>query len=74
MAERKSRAAGLMACPLCGRPRDPAYRPFCSRECRDRDLLNWLDGVYAVPAAAPEETEDEEGGALSPPGEPSGRE
>lgn len=37
-------------CPMCGRPREPTFRPFCSRRCRDRDLVNWLDGRYAVPA------------------------
>ena len=44
-------------CPLCGRPAAAALRPFCSRTCRDRDLLNWLDGRYAVPAAEAEEDE-----------------
>lgn len=37
------------ACPLCGKPTDPAHKPFCSQGCRDRDLLNWLDGGYRVP-------------------------
>ena len=36
-------------CPVCGRPRDPRYRPLCSTRCRDQDLLNWLDGRYAIP-------------------------
>ncbi len=36
-------------CPVCGRPRDPHYQPFCSARCRDQDLLNWLDGRYAIP-------------------------
>lgn len=43
-------------CPRCGRPGDPRYRPFCSAGCRDRDLLDWLEGRYAVPAV---EAEDE---------------
>ncbi|WP_243389836.1 DNA gyrase inhibitor YacG [Arboricoccus pini] len=34
------------------------FRPFCSRECRDRDLINWLDGTYAVPVVGDEEDED----------------
>ncbi len=54
-------------CPLCGRPRDPRYRPFCSRRCRDRDFLNWLDERYRLPAAEdapspPHRPEDEEEG------------
>ena len=38
-------------CPLCGKPRVQDYRPFCSRGCRDRDLLNWLSDGYAIPGA-----------------------
>ncbi len=37
-------------CPVCGRPRAERFRPFCSARCRDRDLLNWFNGRYAVPA------------------------
>jgi endogenous inhibitor of DNA gyrase (YacG/DUF329 family) len=36
-------------CPLCERPTDPAYRPFCSKRCADVDLQRWFAGVYAVP-------------------------
>jgi endogenous inhibitor of DNA gyrase (YacG/DUF329 family) len=36
-------------CPLCGRPSSPEHKPFCSRGCRDRDLLNWLGDGYRVP-------------------------
>ncbi|MFS0848892.1 DNA gyrase inhibitor YacG [Novosphingobium panipatense] len=36
-------------CPICGNPRDAEYTPFCSKRCRDRDLLNWLDNGYALP-------------------------
>jgi len=38
-------------CPLCGQPTDPAHKPFCSRRCNDRDLLNWLGDGYAIPGA-----------------------
>lgn len=47
-----------MSCPICARPADPAYRPFCSRRCADVDLAHWLRGSYAVPA--PEEDPDED--------------
>ncbi|MBK8631048.1 MAG: DNA gyrase inhibitor YacG [Sphingomonadales bacterium] len=36
-------------CPLCGKPTRPEHKPFCSRGCRNRDMINWLDGAYAVP-------------------------
>jgi endogenous inhibitor of DNA gyrase (YacG/DUF329 family) len=44
-------------CPLCRKPAAPEHRPFCSRGCRDRDLLNWLGAGYRVPGppAAPED-------------------
>ena len=50
-----SRPAELGACPICGKPRDPKLRPFCSKRCADIDLHRWLSGVYVVPV-----TEDEE--------------
>ena len=37
------------ACPLCGKPPQPDHAPFCSRGCKDRDLLKWLGGGYAIP-------------------------
>jgi endogenous inhibitor of DNA gyrase (YacG/DUF329 family) len=48
-------------CPICGRPREERFRPFCSARCRDQDLLNWLGGRYAIPAQEREpDDEDEE--------------
>ena len=38
------------ACPLCGKPASAEHKPFCSRGCRDRDLINWLGDAYRVPA------------------------
>lgn len=43
------------ACPICSKPVDPAFRPFCSKRCSDVDLQRWLSGRYVVPA-----TDDEE--------------
>ena len=37
-------------CPLCGMPASVEYKPFCSRGCKDRDLLKWLGEGYRVPA------------------------
>jgi endogenous inhibitor of DNA gyrase (YacG/DUF329 family) len=47
-------------CPLCGKPAGALHKPFCSRGCRDRDLLNWLGDSYRVPG--PPAVENEEGG------------
>ena len=43
-------------CPICGKPVDPGFRPFCSKRCSDVDLNRWLSGSYVVPAS----DEDEE--------------
>ena len=52
-----------LKCPICGKPRSEAYRPFCSKHCADVDLGRWLEGRYVVPGApaarkAGEEDED----------------
>jgi endogenous inhibitor of DNA gyrase (YacG/DUF329 family) len=36
-------------CPICGKPTEPGFKPFCSRGCKDRDLLQWLGEGYRVP-------------------------
>jgi endogenous inhibitor of DNA gyrase (YacG/DUF329 family) len=36
-------------CPLCGKPGTAAHAPFCSRGCKDRDLLKWLGEGYRIP-------------------------
>jgi endogenous inhibitor of DNA gyrase (YacG/DUF329 family) len=36
-------------CPLCRKPRSAEHDPFCSKACKDRDLLRWLDDGYALP-------------------------
>lgn len=51
-------------CPICGKPVDQKYRPFCSRRCADVDLNRWLTGAYAIPVTE----EDDEDGEGAPPG------
>jgi hypothetical protein len=45
-------------CPICGKPTDPAVRPFCSKRCADIDLRRWLVGGYAIPASADDAEQD----------------
>lgn len=52
--------ASARGCPICGKPVDQKYRPFCSRRCADVDLNRWLTGAYAIPVTE-EEDEDGEG-------------
>jgi endogenous inhibitor of DNA gyrase (YacG/DUF329 family) len=47
-------SAAAPACPICGHPADPKFRPFCSRRCSDVDLSRWLNGVYRVSVDDPE--------------------
>lgn len=38
-------------CPMCGRPTDALFRPFCSKRCANIDLSRWLSGGYVIPGA-----------------------
>lgn len=49
-----------MSCPICRKPADPRYRPFCSKRCADVDLNRWLSGTYAIPAVESEEDDRDE--------------
>ncbi|HEX7857377.1 MAG TPA: DNA gyrase inhibitor YacG [Sphingobium sp.] len=42
-------------CPLCRKPVNPQFSPFCSKGCRDRDLLAWLGEEYRTPGPPAEE-------------------
>jgi len=44
-----------MTCPICAKPSDTRYRPFCSKRCADIDLGKWIRGDYAVPSEDPED-------------------
>ncbi|HEY1362518.1 MAG TPA: DNA gyrase inhibitor YacG [Xanthobacteraceae bacterium] len=64
MSERPDTAdpAGARPCPICGKPAQARFRPFCSRRCADVDLHRWFSGVYAVPV----KDEEDEAGATKP--------
>lgn len=38
-------------CPVCGKPLETRFKPFCSRRCADIDLGRWFKGEYAIPGA-----------------------
>ena len=48
------------ACPICGKPTEEAFRPFCSKRCADVDLHRWLSGGYAIPGLEDEAGSDED--------------
>jgi endogenous inhibitor of DNA gyrase (YacG/DUF329 family) len=72
-AENAKREAGARlgkaACPICGKPRDDEYRPFCSKRCADVDLGRWFSGSYAIPVTE----EEDEDGEDAPPARSSGQ-
>jgi hypothetical protein len=51
---------------MCGKPTDPAFRPFCTKRCADLDLQRWLTGRYAIPAAADDEEDEDPPSGVSP--------
>jgi endogenous inhibitor of DNA gyrase (YacG/DUF329 family) len=59
MSEETPAPAKPKPCPICGKPRDPQFAPFCSRRCADIDLGRWLKGSYAIPGKPAEDEDDE---------------
>jgi endogenous inhibitor of DNA gyrase (YacG/DUF329 family) len=50
----------VSGCPICSKPPDAKFAPFCSKRCADVDLSRWLRGGYAIPGQ-PAGEEDENG-------------
>jgi len=48
-------APNVRPCPICRKPAQPAYQPFCSKRCADVDLQRWLSGAYVIPGEPAEE-------------------
>ena len=55
-----------MSCPICRKPTDRAYRPFCSKRCADVDLGRWLKGGYAIPAVEEDDPDAEDAQLFAP--------
>lgn len=58
-----TRPRPVRRCPICGKPSEHAFFPFCSKRCADVDLSRWLKGSYAIPVV------EEDGGAPNTPDE-----
>ncbi len=50
-------AARQKPCPICGKPAEARFKPFCSSRCADIDLGRWLKGSYVIPGAPVDEAE-----------------
>jgi endogenous inhibitor of DNA gyrase (YacG/DUF329 family) len=54
------RAVRIQAkCPVCGKPAEAKYQPFCTKRCADIDLGRWLKEGYRVPSDEPPAEDDE---------------
>ena len=60
-----ARGGVVRRCPICGRPTEQRWRPFCSKRCADVDLSRWLKGAYAVPVMGPDEDDESAPGEVS---------
>ncbi|MEE2527213.1 DNA gyrase inhibitor YacG [Hyphobacterium sp. HN65] len=53
-----------IACPICKKPAEENWLPFCSKRCADADLGHWLSDDYAIPgepvSPAPEDPSAED--------------
>jgi endogenous inhibitor of DNA gyrase (YacG/DUF329 family) len=48
-------------CPICSKPTEAGYKPFCSRRCADVDLQRWLTERYVVPSTEDDEAPSDDG-------------
>lgn len=55
-------------CPICGKPPQAEFKPFCSRRCKDVDLSRWFGESYRIPAV-----DDDAAEGIVPEGEEDGR-
>ncbi len=42
-----------MPCPVCKKPTQAEFKPFCSKRCADLDLGQWFTGGYALESLEP---------------------
>ena len=48
-------------CPICKKPSQVKFHPFCSNRCAQVDLNRWLGGHYAIPVTEDESQPDLQG-------------
>ena len=52
-------AQTVRRCPICKRPEDATFRPFCCKRCADVDLQRWFTGAYAIPVVENGDPDDD---------------
>jgi endogenous inhibitor of DNA gyrase (YacG/DUF329 family) len=53
-------------CPICRKPSQQKFHPFCSARCANIDLNRWLGGTYAIPAEEADDQIENPGSTLDP--------
>jgi len=43
----------IRPCPICNKPSNTAFHPFCTKRCANVDLGKWLGGNYAIATEEP---------------------
>ena len=66
MAQSPTQTRNCKVCPICSKPVEPMFKPFCSKRCADVDLNRWLSGVYGVPVTEDEEEDEQREENLEP--------
>ena len=64
--------AGRRRCPICSRPSEARYKPFCSARCANVDLSRWLNEGYRIPARPDSDEEESASEGNAPRGAGSG--
>ncbi len=47
-----------MSCPICQNPVNKDFAPFCSKMCKNIDLIKWFKEDYRIPTQEPITNED----------------
>jgi len=50
-----------MSCPICQKPAIKDFAPFCSKICKNIDLIKWFKEDYRIPVQEPIPDEGKEG-------------
>ena len=45
-------------CPICQKPSQQKFHPFCSSRCAQIDLNRWFGGNYAIPVKETDEPDE----------------
>ncbi len=65
-----SNESGKSVCPICEKPSDTKFSPFCSARCKDFDLNRWLNESYRIAGNPTGDESDGVGGLNETLGQP----